>query len=312
MNFTNKLILSFAGIYLIWGSTYLGVKFAVEGFPPLLMGGIRFMAAGLLFMLFAWFRNEGRPKLKDWKNGLIVGFVMNFCGQALTFMAAAHIPSAIVALICATVPLWVTFFDRVFVSRQKLSLFTYSGLLIGFTGVVSLLKPDTATGFNYLYALPVLFSSMCWALGSILPKKLEMSSSTFSNLGIQLFSGSIFFIITSYFMGEFNTFHIENVSLKSLIALVYLIIFGGIIVFTCYNWLLNNYDAAKVSTYGFVNPLLAVMMGNFFGNEPLTLKVLISASVILLGVIIIVLSKASVKVKVNVNLNREIKQLSYE
>ncbi len=301
MSFTNKLFISFAGIYLIWGSTYLVVKFALGGFPPLLMGAIRFSLAGLLFMLFAWFKGDGLPKLKDWKNGLIIGFIMNFCGQALTFIATMKVPTVIVALICASIPLWVTFFDQIFFSRQKLSLFRYSGLLIGFIGVITLLAPGSHQEFNYLYALPVIFSCICWSFGSILPQKLKMGPSTFINLGTQLFSGSLFFLISSYLFGEFNSFQIEKISLKSMISMFYLIIFGSVIVYSCYNWLINNYDIAKVSTYGFVNPLLAVLIGTLFGNEPISLKIIISASIILLGVIIIIFSKSGIKVKVNLN-----------
>lgn len=297
MSFRNKLILSFAGVYLIWGSTYLGVKFSLEGFPPLLMGGVRFTLAGILFMIFALFKGEGKLTLQDWKNGLIIGFVMNFLGQGLTFISAKHIPSSIVALICATVPLWVTFFDRMFFTRAKLSVLSYVGLLIGFIGVTNLLSPDPNANFNYLYALPILFSSSCWALGSLLPKKLNVSKSTFVNLGTQLFSGGIFFLVTSFLMGEISSFHIENVTAKSLMALSYLIIFGSIIVFSCFNWLIKNCDASKVATYGFINPLVAVMLGNLFGGEPITLKVIISASIILLGVMIIIFGKSKIKLQ---------------
>lgn len=308
MSFKNKLILSFTGVYLIWGSTYLALKFGLEGFPPLLLGGIRYSIAGLIFLLFSFIKNEQKPTLKDWKNGLILGFIMNFCGQALTFISAQHVPSSIVALIAATVPLWVTFFDRLFFSKQKLSILAYVGLVLGFVGVTALITPDTNTKFNYLLILPILFSCMCWALGSILPKKMSLSSATFSNLGIQLFSGSMFFLIASYFMGEFSRFEIAHVTNKSLFALAYLTIFGSVLVFSCFNWLIKNYDAAKVSTYGFVNPLVAIILGTYFGNEPITPKVIVSASIILFGVMIIILSKT----KKNISFKKDIKKLSYE
>ncbi|MFN8577004.1 MAG: EamA family transporter [Candidatus Sericytochromatia bacterium] len=308
MSFTNKLVLSFTGVYLIWGSTYLAVKFSLEGFPSLLMGGIRFSIAGLLLILFAFLKGEGKPTLKDWKNAIIIGFVMNFCGQGLNFIVAREVPSSIIALISATVPLLITFFDSMFFSKQKLSPIIIIGLIIGFSGVISLLSPDKNNSFNYLLTIPILFSSTCWAFGSLLPKKLDMNNSAFMNLGTQLFAGSIFFTIGSYFMGEFNGFKFENVPLKSLFALLYLITFGSIIVFTCYNWLLKNYDAGKVSTYGFVNPVIAVIMGNIFGNEIITPKIIVSALIILLGVVIIIASKS----KININLKRFIKKINYE
>ncbi|MFN4149956.1 MAG: EamA family transporter [Candidatus Sericytochromatia bacterium] len=310
MSFTNKLIISFTGVYLIWGSTYLAVKISLEGFPSFLMAAIRFFIAGLLFFLIAYFKGDSRPTLKDWKNGLITGFMMNFCGQGLNFLVAKEVPSSIVALICAIAPLLITFFDSLFFTKQKLSIFVISGLVIGFTGVINLLSPDSSMNFNYLLTLPIIISSIFWALGSLIPKKLDMNSSSFVNLGTQLLSSSFFFIISSLLMGELTNFSFTQVSIKSFLALIYLITFGSIVVFTCYDWLLKNYDASKVSTYGFVNPVIAVIMGNLFGNEPITFKVILSASIILFGVIIIIASKS--KTKINFDFNKEKNQLSYE
>lgn len=310
MNFTNKLILSFAGVYLIWGSTYLAVKFSLDGFPPFMMAGIRFFIAGILFFLIAYFKGDSRPTLQDWKNGLITGFMMNFCGQGLNFLVAKEVPSSIVALICAMAPLLITFFDSIFFSKNKLSIFAISGLLIGFTGVINLLSPDSSMSFNYLLTLPIIISSIFWAFGSLVHKKLNSNSSSFVNLGTQLVSGSAFFMISSFIMREFNNFSILDVSSKSLFSLLYLITFGSIVVFTCHDWLLKNCDASKVSTYGFVNPVIAVAVGSLFGNEPITSKVIISASIILLGVIIIIASKS--KTKISFDFKKENNKLSYE
>jgi len=200
-----------------------------------------------------------------------------------------------------------------FFAKKALPMLTYGGLLIGFVGVANLLSPDSSHHFNYLHALPIIFSCMCWALGSILPKKLNMSKSTYSNLGTQLFSGSIFFWLISYLSGEFTNFHVENITLKSVLALSYLINFGAIIVFPCLNWLLKNCDSAKVATYGFINPIIAVIIGNVFASEPITMKVIVSASIILLGVMIIIFGNGckTEKVKTDIN-NSGIKELSYD
>jgi drug/metabolite transporter (DMT)-like permease len=292
MSFRSKMILNFAVVYFVMGAIYLAIRFSVEGFPSSLMGGIRFLVAGIILLSLSFLKGDGLPDANDWKAGILLGFVMNFCGQAPVFIASKTVPSSVIALISASVPLWMTFFDRLFFARQKLSGMTYGGLLIGFIGVLLLMAPGKQTNFNYLAALPVIFANICWALGSLLPKKVKMSPSVLKNIGTQLTSGSIFFFITSYFMGEFGKFHFTDITLKSVLALSYLIIFGSVIAFSSLNWLVRNVDAGKVSTYGFVNPLIAVLLGSMIGHEQITLKILFSAAIILVGVIIIILAKS--------------------
>lgn len=308
MSFKSKLLLSFAGIYLIWGTTYLAVKFSLHGFPPMLMGGIRFTTAGLLFLLFSMYRGDGLPNIKDWKNGIITGFIMNLCGQGFNFFVAKDVPSSIVSLLAATSPLLVVFLDRLFFARKKLPLMSYIGMSVGFIGVASLFSPDTNLSFNYIQLIPILISCICWAIGSLVPKKLELSNSAIKNLGTQLFSGGIMFMILSFLLGEYNNFNIYDVGAKPLFALIYLITFGSIVVFGCYNWLIQNYDSSKVATHGFINPVIALGVGSVLGNEPITLKVIISASIIVLGVMIIIFGKT----KINLKFKRDTKKLAYE
>lgn len=305
MSFKGRMILNFGIVYLVMGSIYLAIKFSVEAFPALLMGGYRFLLAGLILVGFAWLKGDGLPKLKDWKTGLIVGFIMNFCGQAPVFLAAKTVPSSVIALICASIPLWMTFFDRVFFARQKLSALTYLGLLVGFVGVVRLMAPEKGIEFNYLSALPVVFSNLCWALGSLLPKRVKMNPSALISVGTQLTTCSLFYFCFSFFMGEFTAFHFSDITVKSSLALAYLVIFGSVIAFSSLNWLVKNCDAGKVSTYGFVNPLIAVLLGTIVVNEVLTLKIIISAAIILLGVIIIIFSKVGTNKKTLLILDAE-------
>lgn len=308
MNFKSKLLLSFAGIYIIWGTTFLSVKFALETLPPMLMGGIRFTIAGLLFLLFVLYKGEGLPTRQEWKNGLILGFMINLCGQGFNFLVAKDVPSAIVSLISATSPLFIIFFDRMFFSKKNIPLMSYIGLTIGFIGVATLLSPDPKAGFTYIQAIPILIASVFWAFGSLMTKTINLGSSVIKNLGVQLLCGGLLFFIPAFFLGEFNSFNLNNVSSKSFFALLYLIIFGSIVVFTCYNWLMKNYDASKVATHGFINPLLAVIAGSILGNEPITLKIIISAVIIILGVMIIIFGKT----KINIKFGKGNKKLAYE
>lgn len=308
MSFKAKMLLCYAGIYLIWGSTYLAVKFSLETIPPILMGGVRYLLAGLILLAIMFIKKEKLPSTKGIINGSLIGILMFTVSQSLVFTAAKELPSAIVALLCAISPILISFLDRFIGSKKRLTFDKILGIFTGFLGVYFLVKPDG--GNNFFYMSFILVGAFLWSFCSMMNKKIMNSVSQTAALAIQLLSGGFFMTLLAIFRKEHIGFNLGEVSLKSGLSWIFLVTFGTVIVFSCYMWLLKNCDVSKVSTYAFINPVIAVFLGSFLGNEPLTFKVLSSASIIIIGVIIILFGN-KLKVSEKIILNKKVKELNY-
>jgi drug/metabolite transporter (DMT)-like permease len=290
VSFRLKMILAFVSIYTIWGSTYLGIKFAIQTIPPFLMAGTRFIIAGLMLYLWTWSRGVHRPSITNWKAASIIGGSLLLGGNGGVVWAEYHeVPSSLVAILITTVPLWMALLEWLRNDRVRPTAHVALGLLIGFSGVVILVGPQQLIGSNIdrFAALVVVLASLSWAAGSLYSRRAQLSPSPLQSIGMEMFTGGVLLSAAGLLTGELASFDAQRLSATSLMAYLYLIIFGSIVGFTAYIWLLTKTTSAKVSTYAYVNPIIAVLLGWAFAGEQLTWQILLAAGVIISAVVLI-------------------------
>lgn len=290
-----KLALAFAALFTIWGSTYLAIKFAIETIPPYLMSGARFTVAGSILYLIARLRGSPNPTRQEWKDGALVGTLLLTCGNGVVGWAEQRVPSGITALLVASVPIWMVVIDWIRPSGKRPSLIVTAGLLLGLGGVGVLAAPgfgsEARPGVAFGAAM-LIFGSIAWAAGSIYSRQSARPHSAQMSTAVQMLTGSVTLILVGILMGEPSRFALSAISAKSFLAWAYLVTFGAIIGFTAYAYVLRETTPAKASTYAYVNPVIAVLLGWAFANEPITLRTVVGAGIILAGVAIISLKKA--------------------
>ena len=283
-----QLVMGFAAIYLIWGSTYLGIRFAVETIPPFLMMGIRHSVAG--FLVFGWARWRGAtaPTLKQWWWAAIAGALLFLGGHGVLAWAEQKVPSGLAALLCATLPLWTVLLARVDATERQIGLRAWTGILLGFGGVALLIGPDALRQrLDLLVAAGVLSSALLWAVGTSYTRKVHLPSSKILSAAMQMICGGTLLVLVSALSGEAGHTQIHHVTARSVFALAYLIVFGSIVAFTVYTWLVSVSSPAMVSTYAYVNPVIAVFLGWTLASEPVGVRTLIATVVIVAGVILV-------------------------
>lgn len=289
------VIAAFAAVYLIWGSTYLAIRFAVTTIPPFLMGALRFLVSGVI--LYAWARHRGAsaPSRAQWRASAITGVLLLVGGNGAVIWAEQRVASGMVALIVAIVPLWMVLLDWLRPGGLRPRPPVFAGLGLGLAGLVLLLGPDAVSkhgsaGVDVAAALVPVLGSLFWALGSILSRHLPRPDSAQLSTGMQMLAGGAVFLVVSALAAEPAQFRPAAVALPSMVGLGYLIVFGSLIGYTAYVYLLRASTPAKVSTYAYVNPVVAVMLGWAFASEPFTGRMLAAAAVILGGVALITLA----------------------
>lgn len=284
-----KVLLAFAAIYVIWGSTYLAIRVAIQTIPPFTMAGLRFISAGLI--LYGWQRARGAPPLEKnlWRQAVVLGLLMLAIGNGGVTFAEQKIPSGVTALLIASTPFWIALMDWLHIGGSRPAAGTLLGIAVGFCGVALLAtagREDAGTiHVPSLWAL--LASSLAWSAGSVYGRHLRPFPRPLLGIGAQMMAGGIFLLLFALMSGEPADLKLETVSAASLGAFLYLVIFGALIAFTAYSWLLKVTTAAKVATYAYVNPVIAVLLGASLGHEPLTPRILFGAAIILAGVGII-------------------------
>ncbi|HYC52614.1 MAG TPA: EamA family transporter [Gemmatimonadaceae bacterium] len=291
-----RVLLAFAAVYVVWGSTYLFIKYAIETMPPFMMGAARFLVAGAMLYALARFRGAPRATARDWRSAAITGILMLGVGNGAVVWSELTVPSGVVALIVSTVPIWVVLIDWLRPRGVRPKLSTFVGLALGLIGMVILIGPKAIIGqghVNELGALALTIGSLSWAIGTVLSKGSKRSGSPLVYSGLQMLSASGAMALMSIVAGEPGRFSLSDVSLQSALSLVYLILFGSIIGYTAYIYLLNVVSAAKASTYAYVNPVIAVVLGWAFASEPIGVRTLVAATVILAGVAIITMRHSS-------------------
>jgi drug/metabolite transporter (DMT)-like permease len=280
-------------VYVIWGTTYLGIRVVNETMPPLLSAGVRFVIAGAA--LYAWAVRRGdregdRPTRIQWRSALIVGALLLVGGNGGVVWAERTVPSGVVALIIALVPLWMALFDRIIV-RRPLGARTVIGLVLGFAGTALLVGQGVDAGsFDLRGAMFAVGASIAWATGSLYSRNAPLPRRPFVGNGMQQLLGGALLLLIGTLIGELGDIHPEEFSTASLLALGYLIVFGSLIAFTSYLWLLRNARTTLVATYAYVTPVVAVFLGWLILDEPVTLRTIVAAAVIVVAVALIVSS----------------------
>jgi drug/metabolite transporter (DMT)-like permease len=290
-----KLALAFAALFTIWGSTYLAIKFAVETIPPYLMSGARFTVAGGLLYLISRLQGHRNPTRREWRDGAVVGTLLLTCGNGIVGWAEQRVPSGITALLVASVPIWMVLIDWARPGGKRPNRLVTIGLLLGLAGVGILAAPGFGGGAKpgvALGATMLIFGSIAWAAGSIYSRQSARPESAQMSTAVQMLTGSATLILVGVIMGELGRFDPSAITGKSFVAWAYLVTFGAIIGFTAYAYVLRETTPAKASTYAYVNPVIAVLLGWAFANEAITVRTIVGAGIILAGVAMISLKKS--------------------
>jgi drug/metabolite transporter (DMT)-like permease len=283
------VLLAFAAVYLIWGSTYLAIRVAVETLPPFLLGGARFTLAGIVLIAFLKLRGVGWPTWVQGRNSLLAGAVMLLGGNGLVVWAEQYVTSSFAALFIASAPVWFAVLDWARPGGQRPAWHVWLGISLGLAGVgLLVLRREAGVGQIHLGgALALLLATMSWASGSMLAKHTAKPQSPWMSAGLQMLGGGLAMLVAAAGLGEFSRFAPDAVSGRSLAAFAYLIVFGSWIGFSAYVWLLGVSTPAKVSTYAYVNPVIAVFLGWALLGERVTSPMVLAAGVIVGAVIIL-------------------------
>jgi drug/metabolite transporter (DMT)-like permease len=282
-----RIALALATVYLIWGSTYLAIRIAIGGLPPFLMASVRFLIAGAILYAWARFRGAARPELRHWLPAAIVGATLLLGGNGGVVWAEQRLDSGLAALIISIEPLWIVLLTWMRSRRERPSARVWTGLALGFAGLALLLRPSPAHRLDLLAAGVVIAASVSWAWGSLYGQRAKLPSSPALATGMQMLSGSALLGLAGLANGELGRFEPARVTAGSLAALAYLVVFGAIVAYTAYVFLLRNAPPVLVSTYAYVNPLVAVFLGWAVAGEKITVATLGAAAVILAGVALI-------------------------
>jgi drug/metabolite transporter (DMT)-like permease len=286
-----RLIAAFVAVYVIWGSTYLAIRFAVQTLPPLLMASARFVIAGLIVLLWARFRDGAAwPTRVEWRVGLISGTLLLLGGNGGVSWAEQRVPSGIAALLVAVVPVFMVLLEWLRPGGTRPTAAVFAGVGLGLAGLAMLVGPDAlrgGTGSDAVGALVLVLASLAWAAGSLYTKFAPKASSGTMATGTQMLTGGLALFVAALVAGEPAQLDLAHASTRSLVAFLYLLTFGSLIGFTAYVYLLAHTTAAKASTYAYVNPVVAVLLGWAIGHETVTSRTVLAAAVILAGVAII-------------------------
>ena len=282
-----KVALALGAVYLIWGSTYLAIRFAIETIPPFLMAGCRYLTAGALLYGWARWRGAPQPSLLHWRSAVVVGAFLLLGGNGGVVWAEQRVGSGLAALLISTEPLWIVLLFWLASGRKRLHPRVIAGLLLGFAGVALLVRPGGSGSVDTLGAVALVLASLSWAWGSLQGQRAALPASPLVSTGMQMLGGGALLLAVSVLAGEPERFALAAVSARSLLSLAYLIVFGAIVAFTAYVWLLRVAPPVLVSTYAYVNPVVAVFLGWALAGEPLRAGTLGAAAVILAGVALI-------------------------
>ena len=277
-------------VYVIWGSTYLAIAIAVQTLPPLFSAGLRFCVAGLVLLGFIAIRRGLRVAREQLVAAATVGLLLIVGGNGFVVLAERTVPSGMTALIIASVPLWIVIFRRI--AGDKIHVSTFVGVAVGFAGVAFLVVPRGAGGAGGAAdtggLLLLLVATTSWALGTFLAPRLRMPRDGLLSTGVQQLAGGIVLVVLGAAMGELGNLEPATWSSNSLLAMAYLLVFGSLVAFTAYSWLLQHAPVSLVATYAYVNPVVAVLLGALILAEPITPSIVLGAAIIVTAVAFIV------------------------
>ena len=293
-----RIWLALFALYIVWGSTYFGIKVAIETIPPFLQAGIRFFISGLILMIWQLAAGSKVPTRKQWVSTAIIGTLLLLGGNGLVSWAEQFIPSGIAAIIIGSIPMFLVIAEAIRPGGVRPTWRAIIGLLIGFAGIFILVGPAEISGskaqLNPFGVIALLSACVLWATGSIFSKTADLPQSSLMTTGAEMLTGSIGLFIVALLSGESNGWSIAGISARSAYGLAYLITVGSLIGFGSYIWLLQNAPISLVATYAYVNPIVAVLLGNWLGNEPLEPHIWIATAIIIGSVIFINTSRSKV------------------
>lgn len=296
----SKIWVALLLLYIVWGSTYLGIKVAIETIPPFFHGAVRFLVSGVILLVWQKAAGQAMPTRKQWVSAGIIGTLLLAGGNGLVSWAEQFIPSGIAALVIATVPLSLVIMEGLRPGGVKPTWQAIVGLVIGFIGIFILAGPAEISGstteLNPFGVIALLSATVLWASGSIYSKSADLPKASLVSTGAQMLLGSVSLLIVSLLTGELNGWDPTAVSARSLVGLVYLITIGSIVGFGSYTWLLQNAPISLVATYAYVNPIVAVILGYFFASEKLEPRIWVAAAIII-GAVVFINSKGKPQVK---------------
>ncbi len=284
-----QIIAAFASIYTVWGSTYLAIRYAVETMPPFVMGGSRFLISGVL--LYAWSRSRGapRPTLRQWRNATIAGGFLLLGGNGGVVWAEQTVSSGMTALLVSILPFWLVIIEWARPPRRRPSAAVLIGLVVGFLGLVVLIGPGDigANGVSLLGAIVLILASLSWAIGSFWSRDADMPESGLLTTGMEMLGGGALLFLAGVVFGELRGLDVSAISRASWVGWIYLIVFGSLIGFTSYIWLLDKVSPAHLGTYAYVNPVVAVILGWAIAGETFSLRTGIAAVIVICAVALI-------------------------
>lgn len=290
-----KTLLAFAIIYFVWGSTFLAIRVGVREVPPFLLAALRFSIAGLALYGWTLARGERSPSLRQWGSVSVLAVLIFVGDYGLLFWAEQRVPSGLAAVMLATIPAFMALSEIIFLKTQTLTVRLGVALLIGLGGVAVLVSRSLNLGgapIDRLGAAALIVAAISWSVASAFARMLPLPESKVLSSGTQMLAGGVFLAVTSLALGEFHKFDPTTVSRGAWLALLYLIVAGSIIAFTAYVWLLHHESPTKVGTYAYVNPMVAVLLGYFFGGEALGPRTIVGTLCILISVVVITTTRA--------------------
>jgi len=285
-----KVLLAFAIIYFVWGSTFLAIRVGVREVPPFLLAGMRFLVAGIV--LWGWMRTRGTPSptAREWGAASLLAILIFVFDYGLLFWAERRVPSGIAAVMMATIPAFMAIAEIVFLRTQRLTVRLGLALFLGMAGVAVLVGRSMSLGeapVDTKGACALIFAAISWSIAASLSRKLPLPAAKAMSSGAQMLAGGVLLTLTAALLGEFRGFHAQAVSREAWLALSYLIVAGSIIGFTAYVWLIGHESPTKVGTYAYVNPVVAVLVGYFLGGEAIGPRTIVGTLLVLVSVVVI-------------------------
>jgi len=291
-----QILAAFASIYLVWGSTYLAIRYAVQTIPPFIMGGLRFLISGALLYAWARYRGAPRPTRLHWRNAFIAGGLLLLGGNGAVVWAEQFVPSGLTALLVSILPFWLVIIEWVRPPRRRPHGAVLIGLIIGFIGIVVLIGPGNLGGhgdIRLIGAVVLILGSLSWAIGSFFSRDADLPQSGLLTTGMEMLAGGALLSIVGVVTGELSHFDVHQVSGPSALGLLYLITFGSLLGFTSYIWLLDKVSPARLGTYAYVNPVVAVILGWAIAGERLSLRTAVAAAIVICAVALITTARSS-------------------
>jgi len=291
-----QIVAAFASIYVIWGSTYLAIRYAVETIPPFIMGGIRFLISGAMLYLWARSRGAPRPTRLHWRNAIIAGGFLLLGGNGAVVWAEQFVPSGLTALLVSILPFWLVIIEWIRPPRRRPSAAVLVGLVLGFVGIIVLVGPSDVGGHgdvSPLGALVLILGSLSWAIGSFWSRDAQLPESGLLTTGMEMVGGGVLLLVVGTLAGEFSRLDIHGISNASAFGLLYLITFGSMLGFTSYIWLLDKVSPARLGTYAYVNPIVAVLLGWAIAGERLSIRTGVAAVIVICAVALITTARST-------------------